>query len=371
MFPSFEILERVAAAYHTSADQILEKNRTKDIAEARQTAIYLLRELNDLSYPAIGKLLGRDHTTAIHSYNKIARKIQADPEYKTFAEGIFGTLKQPESPVIAEETRPLTPEEIEYLRQNLESERKESERAPYGYETSEDVLAATKDLEITPRAADILAKYRSGMTLEEIAVIVGVTRERVRQIVMQTLMKELGQKAKEGFKIDVKEYIGSQKTFHNNSRYLSEDRRREVEAKLASGTTFSSILEEYKLTKEKFLELFPQYKEIPEAEFEKKKRWSIYYDRCRGCGTTTIPHLKRGYCEACLGGLRKKRREEIIKNFGNKCSRCGISRAECFRKYKKDFYLTRKLAGESFAPLCRGCFLDLGGVNMANKRWGR
>jgi len=371
MLSSFEIFERVAAAYHASTDQLLAKNRTKDIVEARQTAIYFLRELNDLSYPAIGKILGRDHTTAIHSYNKISRRIQTDPEYKTFAEGIFSDLKLSKNPTVTEESRPLTPEEVEYLRQNLENERKESERVPYGYETSEDVLAATKDLEITPRAADILAKYRSGMTLEEVAAIVGVTRERVRQIVMQTLMKELGQKAKEGFKIDVKEYIGSQKTFHNNSRYLSEDRRREVEAKLASGIAFSSILEEYKFTKEKFLELFPQYKGLPESDFEKKKRWSVYYDRCRGCGTTTIPHLKKGYCEACLGGLRKKRREEIIKNFGDKCSRCEISRADCFRKYKKDFYLTRKLAGESFAPLCRGCFLDLGGVNMANKRWGR
>ena len=73
--------------------------------------------------------------------------------------------------------------------------------------------------------------------LEEIAPTAGVTRERVEQIVMHTLIKELGQKARNGFKIDVKEYIGSQKNIHNRSRYLPEARRKEIAEKLGGGTS--------------------------------------------------------------------------------------------------------------------------------------
>ncbi|HEY5221197.1 MAG TPA: helix-turn-helix domain-containing protein [Candidatus Paceibacterota bacterium] len=369
MLPSFDILEEVAAAYNVSVDDMLAKNRTKEIAEARQLAAYILRELNDLSYPAIGKIMGRDHTTMIHSYNKISQEIKTNPQYRDFAEKLFGALKGAEVTADVADVASLTSDEIKYLHKTLSKETKE--KNAYGFETSEDILKLERNLEITEREADILAKYRAGMTLEEIAPTAGVTRERVRQIVMHTLIKELGQKARNGFKIDVKEYIGSQKSIHNRSRYLPEGRRKEIADKLESGLSVEEVLKTYKLSEEKFLESFPQYEGGAELEFGKKKRWSRSYDKCRGCGTTVTPHLRRGYCEACLGGLRKKRREEIIQKFGNKCARCGITRPECFRKYKRDFYLTKKLAGEPFAPLCRGCFLQLGGVNLANKRWGR
>ena len=46
--------------------------------EPRQIAMYLLRDISDLSYPYIGEKLGRDHTTAIHSYEKINREINRD-----------------------------------------------------------------------------------------------------------------------------------------------------------------------------------------------------------------------------------------------------------------------------------------------------
>jgi uncharacterized protein (DUF433 family) len=369
MLPAFDILEKVATACHTSVDHILARNRTKDVAEARQLAAYFLREFNHLSYPAIGRIMGRDHTTAIHSYNKISREIARNPKYKDFAEKLFGTLRGVESTADVADVASLTSDEIKYLHKTLSKETKE--KNAYGFETSEDILKLERNLEITEREADILAKYRAGMTLEEIAPTAGVTRERVRQIVMHALIKELGQKAHNGFKIDVKEYIGSQKNIHNRSRYLPEARRKEIAEKLWGGMSVEEILKTYKLSTEKFLESFPQYEGGAELESGKKKRWSRFYDRCRGCGTTVTPHLRRGYCEACLGGLRKKRREEIIQKFGNKCARCGMSRPECFRKYKRDFYLTKKLAGEPFAPLCRGCFLQLGGVNLANKRWGR
>jgi len=43
--------------------------------------MYLARELTDFSLPEIGREFGkRDHTTVIHSYNKVQEKLKADPE---------------------------------------------------------------------------------------------------------------------------------------------------------------------------------------------------------------------------------------------------------------------------------------------------
>jgi chromosomal replication initiator protein len=55
------------------------QSRRKEIVEPRQVAMYLLREISDLSYPYIGEKLGRDHTTAIHSYEKINEEINRNP----------------------------------------------------------------------------------------------------------------------------------------------------------------------------------------------------------------------------------------------------------------------------------------------------
>jgi chromosomal replication initiator protein len=41
--------------------------------------MYLLRDISDLSYPHIGEKMGRDHTTAIHSYEKINNECNRNP----------------------------------------------------------------------------------------------------------------------------------------------------------------------------------------------------------------------------------------------------------------------------------------------------
>ena len=57
--------------------------RKKDIAHARQIAMYLCRELTGISLPKIGEEFGnRDHTTVMHGINKITEEIQKDPEFK-------------------------------------------------------------------------------------------------------------------------------------------------------------------------------------------------------------------------------------------------------------------------------------------------
>ena len=53
------------------------KNRQRPLVTARQEAMYVFRELTDLSYPAIARLFGgRDHTTVIHAVDKVQRMMK-------------------------------------------------------------------------------------------------------------------------------------------------------------------------------------------------------------------------------------------------------------------------------------------------------
>ncbi len=76
-----EIVKIVADYYNINDSFIYNKTRRKDIIKPRQIIMYLLREEFNISYPVIGdKLGGRDHTTVIHSYEKIKRELINDPE---------------------------------------------------------------------------------------------------------------------------------------------------------------------------------------------------------------------------------------------------------------------------------------------------
>jgi len=74
-----QILNAVAEFFNITIDDLLSHNRRKEVVQPRQIAIYLLRDISDLSYPYIGEKLGRDHTTAIHSYEKINHEINRNP----------------------------------------------------------------------------------------------------------------------------------------------------------------------------------------------------------------------------------------------------------------------------------------------------
>jgi len=74
-----QILKTVAEFFNVSVEDLVSHNRRKEVVLPRQIAIYLLRDISELSYPYIGEKLGRDHTTAIHSYEKISREINRNP----------------------------------------------------------------------------------------------------------------------------------------------------------------------------------------------------------------------------------------------------------------------------------------------------
>jgi chromosomal replication initiator protein len=73
------VVDRVAEFYGIDEDSIYEKTRRREVVRPRQIIMYILREDFNISYPTIGsKLGGRDHTTVIHSCEKIKREINVD-----------------------------------------------------------------------------------------------------------------------------------------------------------------------------------------------------------------------------------------------------------------------------------------------------
>ncbi len=73
------VVQIVARHFNLTPEVLLGRSRTKEIANARQLAMYLLREENNLSLINIGELLGgRDHSTVRHGVEKIAQDIERD-----------------------------------------------------------------------------------------------------------------------------------------------------------------------------------------------------------------------------------------------------------------------------------------------------
>lgn len=71
------IISVVSSFYDISPDDLIIKNRKKEVAKPRQIAMYLMRSELQYSYPGIGeKLGGRDHTTAIHAFDKISKELE-------------------------------------------------------------------------------------------------------------------------------------------------------------------------------------------------------------------------------------------------------------------------------------------------------
>ena len=74
-----EVVNQVAQYYKLSMDKLLSLDRSRDVAQPRQIAMYLLREDAHISYPQIGEVLGgRDHTTVMYAVDKIKKEIIRD-----------------------------------------------------------------------------------------------------------------------------------------------------------------------------------------------------------------------------------------------------------------------------------------------------
>lgn len=75
------IMKTVGRYFDINPDYLIGKKRSRDVTYPRQLAMYLCRELTDLSLPKIGQAFGgRDHTTVLHAYEKILEEVQNNSE---------------------------------------------------------------------------------------------------------------------------------------------------------------------------------------------------------------------------------------------------------------------------------------------------
>ncbi|MEN6371298.1 MAG: chromosomal replication initiator protein DnaA [Armatimonadota bacterium] len=84
----------VSRKLNVSVDDMVGKKRSQEIVKARQVAMYLSRELTSASLPSIGKAFGgKDHTTVLHSIQKITKLIESDTKLSESVSEITAELK--------------------------------------------------------------------------------------------------------------------------------------------------------------------------------------------------------------------------------------------------------------------------------------
>lgn len=87
------VVSKVATFYGIDEESIYEKTRRREVVRPRQVIMYILREDFSVSYPTIGaRLGGRDHTTVIHSCEKVKREVITDAELAKEIQDIRGLL---------------------------------------------------------------------------------------------------------------------------------------------------------------------------------------------------------------------------------------------------------------------------------------
>jgi chromosomal replication initiator protein len=74
-----DLIRIVAEFYGLNTESLCDKTRRKEVVRPRQIAMYILREDFSISFPTIGdKMGGRDHTTVIHSCEKVKNDLKTD-----------------------------------------------------------------------------------------------------------------------------------------------------------------------------------------------------------------------------------------------------------------------------------------------------
>ncbi len=308
-----DIVESLSKSLGFERKDIEGSSRKQEIVEARDIIIYILRKYGGLSFPSVGALIGnRDHTTAIHSYKKMYKRVKNEM-YKNinlldFAKNIKFIMDRRLGIEKA-----LFPEYKITIRDLSEIPDVRENRTPK---------------KIPERNEKILNLYRDGLTLENISKVFGVTRERIRQIIVNTIEQTAFNEA-----------VSRGITMDPNTLAEEEKKKR-------------------KISKESRLKRVGYQK--------KPKRWSRYYTSCKSCGTTSTPHIRNGLCERCAGSFRGMRRLNLIKNHFNRCDNCGTHREDALKKFGRDFYITK---GE--VVLCRECFSKMTGKLLSISKKNR
>jgi chromosomal replication initiation ATPase DnaA len=85
-----KVMQSVCIACDVTPAQLLSTSREGDIKDARHMLVYVLRQHYALRYSEIGRRLGRDHSTAINSYQRMSEFL----EYDKGVQKIYNTVKE-------------------------------------------------------------------------------------------------------------------------------------------------------------------------------------------------------------------------------------------------------------------------------------
>jgi len=236
-------------------------------------------------------------------------------------------------------------------------------------------------MEERDRNKQILETYREGKTLQQTGRIFGVSRERIRQIIFIEIKKEI-QKEFNLFrltKLEIKQLDVATKDEIRDiylNRILTERKNTEQRIKkkmkrFPSYSAFSTLTQYSKALGEKIDDIKKCLPDI--VYYNKKKKWSRLYNKCRICGTTSTKHHSYGLCKKCYvksdhfkemiaaSWARNKdkwrvkqkeyskkyidkryfegNRERAIERDRHMCAGCGLSRQDSYRKFGRDLYV--------------------------------
>ncbi|MCQ2427014.1 MAG: chromosomal replication initiator protein DnaA [Clostridia bacterium] len=79
--------------YGITKDELISQKRSQNIVSVRHIAVYLIREITDMSQNNIGKIFQRDHTTVIASIEKIEKKIKTDSAFRAEINSLKKTIE--------------------------------------------------------------------------------------------------------------------------------------------------------------------------------------------------------------------------------------------------------------------------------------
>lgn len=89
-----KIIDEVARTYGVTAEDIKSSKRNAKISMARQVAVYVVRDITQISMEAIGESFGgRDHSTIVYAIQQIEKKIKNDPHTKATVEDIIKNIR--------------------------------------------------------------------------------------------------------------------------------------------------------------------------------------------------------------------------------------------------------------------------------------
>ncbi len=86
------ILEKVSFTFGVTPEQIKSEKRDANINSARQAAMYIIREITNLSQDEVGKVFGRNHSTVNSALKNVQQKMTSDSKYKSIINDIIKNI---------------------------------------------------------------------------------------------------------------------------------------------------------------------------------------------------------------------------------------------------------------------------------------